>query len=94
MANFQHWLTIHSPQLLTGVRQWLCAIIKTGSAYHLPVVECTERERLPQLNVTMWVLSGVLPMVYFGTLQSPVTSREVCITYCTKIIGYSRGTNV
>ena len=79
-TNFQQWLGIHSPHVLAGVIQWLYTILLPSSekrlTYHLPVIECKE-ERLLQLNVTMWVLSGVLPTLFLGALPSSVKEREV-----------------
>ncbi len=71
-ANFEQWHAMHSPHLLTGLRQWLSAIVNSekGTAYHLPLVECADKERQLQLSVTMWVLSSVLPTVFLGALQS------------------------
>ena len=66
--------------MLTGLSQWLHAIIEPTSeqrpAYHLPVVECKDRESQLQLNVFMWVLSSVLPAVYLG---SSVVINEVSL---------------
>lgn len=81
VTNFQQWLGMHSPHVLTGVIQWLYAIILPSSekrlTYHLPVIECKEEERLLQLNVIMWVLSGVLPTLFLGASPSQVKEREV-----------------
>lgn len=91
VANVEHWLAMHSPQMLTGLRQWLCAIVnpvEQRPAYHLPVVECAEQESRLQLNVVMWMLSSVLPMIYLGTLHSPVMAREVCVLAVTKVVQY------
>lgn len=80
VVNVEHWLAMHSPRMLTGLQHWLCAIVKPieqGPAYHLPVVQCTEKESRLQLNAVMWVLSSVLPLVYLGTLDSPLVAREV-----------------
>lgn len=87
VTNFKQWLGVHSPHLLAGVIQWLYAIILPSSekrlAYHLPVIECKEEERLLQLNVIMWVLSGVLPTLFLGALPSQVKEREVkALTPC------------
>lgn len=76
---------MQSPQMLTGLRQWLNAIIEPTSeqrpAYHLPVVECKDRESQLQLNVFMWVMSSVLPVVYLGIFHSPIVTREVRLLY-------------
>jgi hypothetical protein len=79
IVNVEHWLSVHSPRMLTGLRQWLCVITVPISEqrliYHLPVVESSKKE---ELSVVMWMLSGLLPVLYLGALQSPAVSNEVC----------------
>lgn len=63
------WLSMHSPQMLTGLGHWLLAILsplsRKQAVYHLPVVHCEENRQL-RLRVLMWTLSGVLSSVFFG----------------------------
>lgn len=84
VANFQQWLTVHSPHLLTGLIKWLCAILlpksERGEVYHLPVVDCVG-ERLLELDVLMWVLSSVLPTLFLGAVPTLVAGKEVGIRY-------------
>lgn len=71
ITNIQQWASVHSPHMLTGLCQWLCAILcpksERETLYLLPLIDSTEKERLTHLHVQMWVLSGVLPALYLGS---------------------------
>lgn len=83
-VSFHHWLSINSPHMLTGLRQWLLALISPSyeRQYHLPVIQC-EREREVELHVLMWTLSGVISTKFLGAIHSGATDKglKVCVHF-------------
>lgn len=71
---FHKWLKHHSPHFLTGLCQWLLAVLMPIATrrreqqylYHLPSVECMEEGQEVDLCVLVWVLSCTLPTLYMG----------------------------
>ncbi len=82
-VSFHQWVSVHSPRLLTGLRQWLLAILlpisERHAVYHLPVIHCKD-ERQFNLHVIMWALSGVLSSIFLGAVHSQASSTvsQVC----------------
>ena len=74
---------MHSPNMLTGLRRWLLAILlpisERQAMYHLPVIHCEKGKSL-NLHVLMWILSGVLSSIFLGGVNSHAAGGDVQVS--------------
>lgn len=91
VVECQRWFTVHSPRMFVGLVQWLCVLLSPSHeaqrcVYHLPVVDC-KTEKPIDFTILMWILSGVLPNIFFGGVRRTATVKvhtngPLLINYC------------
>jgi hypothetical protein len=74
-TQFAVWMNEHCPKLMEGIQHWLETSLHGDHTndstalhtfYQLPIPHLSEEERQQDMNILVWALSTIAPLVYFG----------------------------